>query len=456
MKVTLYHMGIHDLSKLIQRYAPASITLHPVHHYQNKHVAIDSTLYLHRSLYQLNVHPHPFPHLLHFFNFSKTLQRHKITPIWIFDGSERLDGPEKRKEWERRKKIAEWTKLELIHEQKRLERLQNFKQLYSQARNYAEGLHAFEPSVELQSIAEQNLYNFQPFQPSNNQIDISADLLAIKQRFNDIVQDFVASTASKRSRPDSTHFGLELALYWSLHRATLQLDRFESLLHSVHNRYTSLLQRQNKVSSDHLALTKQLLHVLGEKVLNSRDQEGESVCAALNLLDRVHGVVSEDLDVLAHGDTVLLRGFFPGENGRRITVQQYDHVRERLEMTREQFVDMCILCGSDYGGKVAGIGMVNAVKGIRSFGSIEKLVATKNITISDQMQSDWDTARRVFLKEPQEILKSTVMEDGPQVSDEERKRFLEEWSLLDSSDGADVYYERVAKDDGGGLGPNPF
>jgi flap endonuclease-1 len=45
-----------------------------------------------------------------------------------------------------------------------------------------------------------------------------------------------------------------------------------------------------------------------------------------------------------------------------------------LDLTNEEFIDMCILCGCDYASKIEGIGPVKAYKFIKEFGTIEKLI----------------------------------------------------------------------------------
>jgi flap endonuclease-1 len=43
-------------------------------------------------------------------------------------------------------------------------------------------------------------------------------------------------------------------------------------------------------------------------------------------------------------------------------------------MTHEEFVDLCILCGSDYTNTISGIGPVKAYKYIQECKNIEKVI----------------------------------------------------------------------------------
>ena len=47
---------------------------------------------------------------------------------------------------------------------------------------------------------------------------------------------------------------------------------------------------------------------------------------------------------------------------------------KQLDLTEEQFIDMCILCGCDYALKIEGIGPVKAYKLIKQFKCIEKIL----------------------------------------------------------------------------------
>lgn len=47
---------------------------------------------------------------------------------------------------------------------------------------------------------------------------------------------------------------------------------------------------------------------------------------------------------------------------------------ESFEMTMDEFIDLCILCGCDYTKNIGGIGPVKAFKFIKDHGTIEKVL----------------------------------------------------------------------------------
>ena len=64
--------------------------------------------------------------------------------------------------------------------------------------------------------------------------------------------------------------------------------------------------------------------------------------------------------------------------GKFIQCYDYEKILEALKLTKEEFVDLCILLGHDNDPKVDGIGPVNALKFIRQYKSIEKIIEAIN------------------------------------------------------------------------------
>ena len=85
---------------------------------------------------------------------------------------------------------------------------------------------------------------------------------------------------------------------------------------------------------------KYLLSLMGIPFIDS-PTEAEAQCAMLVKLGKAYAVASEDMDSLAFGAPVLLRGF--GNRKEPITEINYMEVLECLEMNHMEFVDLCIL-----------------------------------------------------------------------------------------------------------------
>lgn len=77
-----------------------------------------------------------------------------------------------------------------------------------------------------------------------------------------------------------------------------------------------------------------------------------------------------------------------------------------LKLSHEEFVDLCILCGCDYLGRVDGVGPVNAFKLITEHRTLEKVLEhmeeTNNLSIKKQKYTvpksyDYVSARDLFI-----------------------------------------------------------
>ena len=85
-----------------------------------------------------------------------------------------------------------------------------------------------------------------------------------------------------------------------------------------------------------------------------------------------YAVATDDMDVLAHGTNFQIRGF----NGRKDPILLIDlkAVLESLGVTQEEFVDLCILCGSDYTASINGMGPVTAYRMLLENRNIEGVI----------------------------------------------------------------------------------
>ncbi|KAL3801628.1 hypothetical protein HJC23_013133 [Cyclotella cryptica] len=120
-----------------------------------------------------------------------------------------------------------------------------------------------------------------------------------------------------------------------------------------------------------------LLGLMGVPVIRA-PCEAEAQAAALARSGKVYAAATEDMDALTFRSPVLIRKM-TFANASKSDVQQisYDKAIEGLELTHDQFVDLCILLGCDYCDTIKGIGPKTALKLIREHGCIENIL--KNI-----------------------------------------------------------------------------
>lgn len=133
-------------------------------------------------------------------------------------------------------------------------------------------------------------------------------------------------------------------------------------------------RRLVRVTKEHNDDVKKLLRLMGVPVVEASG-EAEAQCAALCKAGAVFGTATEDMDALTFGTPKLLRNM-SASAARKLPILQIDLkiLLEDLDMTMEQFIDVCILCGCDYTNTIRGIGPTRAVDLIRKHKTIEKAI----------------------------------------------------------------------------------
>lgn len=116
---------------------------------------------------------------------------------------------------------------------------------------------------------------------------------------------------------------------------------------------------------------KELLRIFGVPYVEA-PSEAEAQCAHLEQLGLVDGTITEDSDTLLFGSQLIIRGLFSSANGR---MERYSAaaIQREMALDREQLVMLALLLGSDYGDKIRGVGIVNAVEIVEAYRSIESL-----------------------------------------------------------------------------------
>ncbi|XP_050380656.1 flap endonuclease 1 isoform X4 [Argentina anserina] len=178
-------------------------------------------------------------------------------------------------------------------------------------------------------------------------------------------------------------------------------------------------KRTVKVTKQHNEDCRRLLRLMGVPVIEA-PSEAEAQCAVLCKMGKVYAVASEDMDSLTFGAPKFLRHLMD-PSSRKIPVMEFDvaKVLEELNLTMDQFIDLCILSGCDYCDSIRGIGGQTALKLIRQHGSIESILENINKE-RYQIPDDWpyQEARRLF-KEPLALTDDEQLETKWTAPDEE-------------------------------------
>ncbi|KAJ3703791.1 hypothetical protein LUZ61_007496 [Rhynchospora tenuis] len=159
-------------------------------------------------------------------------------------------------------------------------------------------------------------------------------------------------------------------------------------------------KRTVKVGTKQYEECKRLLKLMGVPIIQA-PSEAEAQCAELCRSGKVYAVASEDMDSLTFGTPRFLRHLMdPTSKKIPITEFEISKVLEELQLTMDEFIDLCILCGCDYCGSIRGIGGQTALKLIRKHRFLENVLENINRE-RYKVPEDWpyQEVRRLF-KEP--------------------------------------------------------
>lgn len=137
--------------------------------------------------------------------------------------------------------------------------------------------------------------------------------------------------------------------------------------------------------------------------------EAEAQCAAMVKAGKVFATATEDMDALTFGSSVLLRHMTFSE-ARKMPIQEFhlDRVLQELELSHDEFIDLCILLGCDYCDSIRGVGPKRAMDLIKQHRNIETIL--KNLDKSKYpVPENWPfkEARRLFI-EPEVAAPDTI------------------------------------------------
>ncbi|KAK9446937.1 PIN domain-like protein [Limtongia smithiae] len=133
-------------------------------------------------------------------------------------------------------------------------------------------------------------------------------------------------------------------------------------------------RRTVRVTKEQNEEAKKLLKLMGIPYVDA-PCEAEAQCAALAKAGKVYAAASEDMDTLCFAAPVLLRHLtFSEQRKLPITEVELSKALEGLELTMDQFIDLCILLGCDYLEPIKGVGPATAIKLVREHKNLDGIV----------------------------------------------------------------------------------
>ena len=133
------------------------------------------------------------------------------------------------------------------------------------------------------------------------------------------------------------------------------------------------------INTDDFAQTKVLFDILNVPYYTAPG-EAEKFCAQLCIAGMVDAVLSEDTDVLAYSSPIFLSNI--NTHNDTCTIVSHEDILLHLELTKDQFLDLCIMCGTDYNPNIPRVGPHTAYKHLIEHNSIENIGTNTKLNIS--------------------------------------------------------------------------
>ncbi len=149
-----------------------------------------------------------------------------------------------------------------------------------------------------------------------------------------------------------------------------------------------LLSQLVVIKKHHIEESKELLEKSGIPYCTA-PEDAEKYCAFLQTNGLVDYTVTDDTDASTFGCPIILKTSI----NRNITEINTDVILNSFEMTRDSFVDFCILSGCDYTDSIPQIGPVTAFNLIKKHGSIEEILKVLN---KDTPNFNYEISRKIF------------------------------------------------------------
>ena len=256
------------------------------------------------------------------------------------------------------------------------------------------------------------------------------DILAIRKEWSNSIVNFILSWVNNGVTPvfvrDGIHPNAKTAtrqkrrevrekqkakidaLYEKLNQTTDLLQTPGALLEELRKE----LRNYNFIPDEDYELFYSLIAGIGIPCLKA-DGDGEKLCSMLCIEGKVAAVFSVDTDNLVYGCPLVINHFSDtysynaeGQRIQQLDCVRFDRIIQRMDISHNVFVDLCIMSGCDYNENMPGIAGHKSLNLLRKYGNIDKLPDNYKIDCLNHYE-----CRKLFAYEPSE--KITIASETP-------------------------------------------
>lgn len=165
----------------------------------------------------------------------------------------------------------------------------------------------------------------------------------------------------------------------------------EALAKGDEEKARKFAMRSSKLSPEILESSKKLLTLMGIPYIEAKG-EGEAQAAYLVANGDAYAVASQDYDCLLFGAKRVVRNLAVNSNLGNLEYYDLNRVLRKLDITREELIDMGILIGTDFCEGLKGIGAKTALK-LAHKGQLKEKIAE----LQKESDHDLEEVREIFL-----------------------------------------------------------
>ncbi|KAJ1723324.1 hypothetical protein LPJ53_002323 [Coemansia erecta] len=426
-------MGVKNLTSLLARFAPSCITTLSPKDIRGWTVGIDTNIFIHRFFRGNSLQGNAYDkrHLYGIYRMGTFIRSLDITPVFVFDCHELTAGKEL--ETSRRTAAKMIIEMELAKETQRVARIDILESIC--AKHLEDGVinaDSVDNPVENKASNPDAGSNIswllplkwsRPLTKTHGDKRVSAmhagnhvqqpDAVEWLQKLSEELVEKIRQRGNKITI-DSRLNKLELTVCRSLLVQMGVLDTNEGndsehavadarsalrILQKYHGeRLATLERRAEPLTDEHIEECQMLVDAMGFAMHSvGSNTESEAMCAALDSAGVVDATCSEDLDVLPFGGRRLLRNFASLDSAASpmVLIDSAQALSE-LGLSRASFIDLCILCGTDFSSTLEGVGPITALKLVQQHGSIEAILAMGKYCPKNPESFSYELSRMLF------------------------------------------------------------
>ena len=161
-------------------------------------------------------------------------------------------------------------------------------------------------------------------------------------------------------------------------------------------------KRTVSISKKQIDECKELLDLMGIPYVNAVE-EADSQCAQLVKDGLAEGVLTEDMDILTFGAKTIYRNL-TSYNKEQLQIN-LDDILTTLDLSYEQFVELCILFGCDYNEKIKDINPDILYKQYYKYKNITDTLISINKTLTPLELNNYNQYKNYFINPPVQYIK---------------------------------------------------